>query len=677
MSGPGSSYKADVTGHQIETSSLDGHLVALYSLSPYVDRSFPKDDWSKGVRLNRLQLHSLPLMKDYQRLVTNVTRNEQASGHFSFNSLNIPNPPPTPVLSLWQLMDLTLKGNTGMHYPFYTWGDYQAMWKWMNSIMKLDHDEDYWKLIAGGTQGMAYHLEGLSSLCATFTDIGNVYGTILTRYGKKGGFGKITQEWWNYQTKMITIETADGMYEQFMSIVNQIPHAPHYPIPNQSEFRIVTEVAWNEIRFHKPISGDQLLPLRGYFRRALPDTYTLLTIYSYAFNEVYGEFVKQRGTLELLVCAILIKDWANLIGLDGLMNYNYILLQQKWGVEIPKLPLEYIDVRRVLLDSNNQLPPLMYPGPKESDAQFLQQLEELFGAKEKTKVPIVWLLKTVDLFKTTGFKTPIQESWDWKVVVGKLQDPDQWKTCVFLFDSMIQGAYKVSLLCHKLSNGWKKPYDEWIWNKLGYTKQQQEDVDHQVAPFDGEYVRRRWNQPWVLQGQELKDYLDYQSGPMEHGYPKFRIAKPAEDPSTYQALVNQSQAYYDQWRNLILASPEKLQKYPLKLPIDVVIDNQKTQIINYYPDLGVWHHEEGSPWKQAINFLFNPWKELTGQSLLQDILGQVKKIVNVLWPLLAKVVDDLTNDVTKLALPALALGAVFIFGLKEVNRFQENKKATS
>ena len=648
------------------------------SKSPLIDRTFPNDDYDKGLRLSKdvimntfVPLEGTP--------VKSATRDVQLGGPRPYLTVNTPNPPPIEIIQFFQTIELVQQNEKGNHFPFFTWQNYATIWKYLNDIMDLKQDETYWHWIKTGNEKMAEHLEPLAQMMCTFMRLFGGYVNVMNNFGMKTGIGIIPQHWWDLQANIVVLQNPESFEDMIRSLFNTCSPAPHYPLPSKQTFDQVTGVLDELLaRALQGKSGVFYTPINAFVLQAQPKPYALMMIYSQIYKDYYAAYEKKNNSILTGFAVWFWNDWKRLIGEQALNQKNYDVLRAAWGEPITKKKMEVLPVKRVLLQGKSELPALRYPPPKPAQARFLQQLDETFGTKPDMTIPIAWLIEAVEVFNASGFPFPLSDRFDTKFVMERLEDPDQWRACQFIFEQMIQGAYKVALLCHDLSDGWKKPYDAWVWNQYGLSKQQQEDVDHQTAPHDEAWAQQRWPEPWRLNKEELSAYLDYQSG-VEHGHiPPFREIRPLEDEQLYNEAKIKSIGYYNEWRNRIMANPEALKKYPVKAPIMVKIDGKQEQIINFYPDFGIWEYKDKSPWKRALNDFLSPWKALTGRSLFDDLLQRVVKICNALWPILQGALNDLANDFNKVALAAIGVGVVAIFGLREVSNYQanSNKKNT-
>jgi len=658
--------------------NIPNYIWNLISKSPIIDRTFPNDDYTKGLRLSRdVIMNTLVPLEGTP--VKNVARADKVGGVFTFITVNTPTPPPIEIIQFFQNIELVQRNEKGNHFPFFTWQNYATMWKYLNGIMDLKHDEIYWHWIKTGNEKMAENLEALAQMMRTFMQIAIGYGNVINNFGMKTGYGTIPQEWWNLQADMRIIQNPESFEDMIKSLFSTCSPAPHYQVPTRDVFDKVVNILDEMLAL--AVQGKSTLinpPIGGYITQTQPKEYSLMTVYCQIYKEFYEAYKKKNNTILTGFAVWYWNDWKRLVGDQALQSKNYDVLRAAWGETIQKKKMEVLPVKRVILQSKSELPALRYPPPKPPQAKFLQQLDEVFGTKPDMTIPIPWLLESLEVFNTSGFPFPLDNRFDPKFVMARLEDPDQWRACQFIFEQMIQGAYRVALLCRDLSDGWKKPYDAWVWNQQGLNKQQQDDIEHKTAPHDESWAQDRWPEPWKLSKEELSAYLDYQSGVEKGHFPPFRPIRTAEKEALYNEAKNKSIGYYTEWRNRIMANPAALEKYPIKGPIMVKIDGKQEQIINFYPDFGIWEYKDKSPWQKAVNDFLSPWKALTGKELFDDLLDRVVKICNALWPILQGALNDLTNDFNKIALPVIGMGLVAVWGLKEFSNLQanQNKKNT-
>jgi hypothetical protein len=223
-----------------------------------------------------------------------------------------------------------------------------------------------------------------------------------------------------------------------------------------------------------------------------------------------------------------------------------------------------------------------------------------------------------------------------------------------------------------------RPEAEWKWDKDGYTQNTppEEKFNHCLTArnngekgLDGDLIDCQaadipgWREPWKLTGDSLFNYINAKA-PMPH----IRAEAPAEDSSQYIDAKRKSEGGYQKWRNMIMTHPEGLLEHPIG---DVWKSPEGLELRNLYPNYGIWEEHHPSQGKKFINFIVNPYKSVVGKTLLQELANmsdfvqeemrkQFTKTVDTVLTTTEKVTDEVTQDLNKLATPALIYGAAAI-----------------
>lgn len=628
-------------------------------LSPYYDPFDVSDDVTKGVRLNyekvqeRGQLPGVPIT---------VSKGSAAlGGGFSYIILNFPEPPALATLQLWERISQTKIEATGLHFPFLEWKDYKYMLGWLNYVMVVDHDESYWYPILKGDPDMARDLGKLALVMCTFWRIGVAYATINKQFGRGFGFKPITKEEWKYQADIQPISGVEDYVDKVIRLLATLPHPPNYtPPPEQVFTRIGNYIASGKNVTMAP----NIMP---YLYEVDTKVANLLVVYSKAYPSLFQQLSSSHRSVNALVCEALFQHWCNFVGLKIAMHGPYSLLRQKWGTPKPPEKVKVIILKKP--DAIIVHLPLAFPGPSAHMSVFMKEFDDQFNTSSDPSIPISWIMETGKFFNESGFTSPYPDIRDWMSVYTKLQDPTTMVLWKPTFERVIYEFYRVVQLCKSLSENWKLSYEEWIWDSQGYSKEQREMEKAGANPYSPKEAHRRWPNPELLDDKAMNEYLDY-SVPM----PGFRKQALLEDAYSYNLACKASEEDYWRWRNKIFVCRKALATYPIGCSISVVIDGKNTTIRNYYADYGVWDYPTDSPWRKLIGGFLQPWKSLTGKDILDDMLDRVRKVYQVLWPMLDNIMKDVGDTFNKVALAMMGIGIVGIFALKEIGNVNNKKE---
>lgn len=640
--------------------------------SPYFDGSVPGDNLNQGVRLNMAELEKAGILSGYP--VGTSGGNAAIGGPESLHVtvMKFAKPPNLTIRTFWNLIYLNMRekkpGKPYFTFPFFTWQQYQTIWKWMSSIMSMDGDETYWYWIASANPKMMEleQMPKLAKMMNTFWYLGLVYIELVRRYGKSG-IAELTEEEWKIQEYMKEITSVEGFRERIYEVCSTMSPPPHYVMPNHQYWEMVIGTWLNHQKNTKQPLKPNIIP---YLLRTHPIIGTIVLVNTKVYSAFYNKLGQTNNTVEMMICDRYIQQWIHLLGEDAVKRYDHVALTKAWGNEIPKPKVGQIRVPKPKY-TKKEIPARFYPGPNENQAKLLQSIEQAFGERTlEVNFKPELIMDAMDIYNTTGFPYPLHEKYNWTDIITRLKDPGQSDVVQFIFVGLVQNLYLISLLCKETSENWKLPYQKWIWNKDGMTVREVELLQAKQSPFSSEFVLKHWPSPWNLNDKEMNEYLDYLV-PL----PKFREKAILEDESEYNDACKASVSNYQTWRNKIFQTRKALETHPIGSAIEVNIDGKKETILNYYPDLGVWDYPEtSSPWKRIAAGFLNPWKALTGHGLLDDLLGRVKKIFNALWPLLDRAVNTLTDQFNKIVIGVVAIGVVGIVGFREITSYQSQNQ---
>ncbi len=660
---------------------MGGVAPPWYYKSPFFeDRSWPWDvSRPDGIRFrnDRDQVYGM-------RLPGNPPVKHISTHIFNLSDVLVmttPSPPPVSVIMILQKLltpdfsHQALKdqyGNGTRLEPWISFADYAVLYKYMNSIMTIDGDEDRWRNVARAVppaNGDMEHINLLVQLYSSSFSLAQVYSTIGHRFANinNGKLGTLTQDQWVVQQYMRPVTSADDYRHVIDELITQLIPAPHYNMPTQSMFDQGMHPTPN-------FSHADLGWMQGFIAGLF---YHYTASYPAFEAEVSKPIILQfKGEKSIhyqpntfqKVSIALVQGWIHCFG----ESVTYAQLRDGWD----KKDRKKIESCAITLKQRHTQPAFWLPGPNANELTDMKAFDELFQGGNEVQLPVIWITR-IGAFMERLWNKQTPSGFNAKELLTQTTEPTTTLVGAALFQQLCELYYSYVSFCKLKTDNWKNVKDA-EWNDHGLNDKEQKNVDMGNAPFSKKAANARWPNPDTLPLKEYKEYLKYMSGATKGDYPPIRPQAPVEDSKDYNERVRQSQANYDLWFESMITYQKTIKKHPIGTNVlaEVEQDDGKTKKMSvpvWFSDFGVWD-DNATETQQYVQAFWSPIKTLTGHTVFEHGVLALKEMIKIatavfdaLIVVLLAVLKGLGQGLNYLLLPIVVIGGMAILGLREAS----------
>lgn len=608
---------------------------------PYFDTRFPLEDAKrvdKGVRL-------LPEKVIYSPFLRKLPLKKRDGGSTNFDDgilFFTCRQPETKILALFQQLAV---GRLEDKLPWFSYIEYRDMLVWLDNI-GCQYDGDWSRLYEGNYMMVKDgNTNQLAMILSSMLFLQGSYGLLLNLFGKNN-YAALTAEEWENQANMRSIGSGQDMIQNYQFICDRyLLKPPHYQMPGSGTFRVAFRWKNGEI----PLTSD----FKSWMINNQPAVYQHLLLYNKIYPNYASDAANTGQSHYECMAFNLHRQWSELAGKDG----DYAELQQRWGKKEPPPQIDALMnpiFDKELLEFGTTYP-LFYPPPNDTIFDFMKKFDEA-ESQNQLIFPINNFLYIDQFLKSIHIKPNTKNQYNIETIIQGLKNSE---TSLLYID---EAKYILSIFWYYMkvvstrSLGFTQPRAYWEWHA------------------DGTLVNKRprpnldaWPQPWkITEKNDFDNYMDA-IAPM----PNLRFKAILEDNDTFKLKCTKAENGYKKWRASIFNNIKALEKFPIGESMKVEIDVEdpggskkveKQPIYNWYPDYGVWdpHDPTDSQWDRVVYFFANFWKSLTGESMLDWLLGLAQKVLDLTIKILeaaTKVLGDVLDTIVD------SVGTPFLFGL--------------
>ena len=641
---------------------------------------------SGGIRLNRDAIFN-----HYLRLPGKLpieTFHSPWGIQFSKSIITTPNVPPTDVILLWQrlfrLEQVMVDKQGVMVGPYFTLAEFAVLYKYLASVSTIDGDEAAWASISAGVFPLtaespskdydAYLIRLCQVYGSSFT-MASAYASLCGTFGMhEGVLGVLTRDQWVNQKYLRRVTSAEDYEHVINELVTKLIPAPNYNLPSQSCFDqgmsrtppslSISDLGWMQ---------GWLIGVFYQYTAAYPAYEAHMSRAIVIKDPSRGLVVTSHHYLNTWerISSRIVSDWKHCFG----EKVTYAQMKEKWPGQAVTKPIESCPI---VLNPRTSQKNFWQPCPTENEVKDMMAFDALFHGSSQNQVATEWITR-IAAFTNRLKVIPTESGFNAAALRKQVENPQTTEVGKLAFQNLciIYDSY-VSYI-RSATHDWKR-IEEAYWDETGHTKTERDRIDTGgVTPEDKATDQlAKYPTPHLLNAKEYADFLA-DCFPI----PKIRARLAAEDADEYAHKVTASTTGYVNWARFMTENRAKTAPRPNGIPIgdafpgylDVQGQGKGQLIYNYYPDYGVWElPEKRTGWQKFLNFLFNPYKSLTGKALLDELLGNAQKVLNFMLEAFRSATDSV-GDVLKKYGVYIAGGAVlFIVGVREIGNAAQKIK---
>lgn len=605
-----------------------GFDTKIYLLAP--------EKWKTGIQLatqSHEVIHGLP-MTQYEYVSPNQINHETTDR----NILNTVQKPEPKVLALMVRMlnrsyarestEWNAKESTGAYFGYFLFDEIATMYQYIKSLTPGDYfenDEQRWYAFNHPSDLLLKQLRDVNIIISNFYHLANGWYELcmLCGYNYQQGYN-MSDEVFRLAKQLKKIDNSDELIHAYRDAIIATRVLPlEYPSPTTAQLKKIYEIGSKQ---QSPEVVNTGIVYSGMLAELQRDACGICELYA----RLYPKDPYNRIWAYLLFKQLLV-DLTDYFSIADIIegDIKKVGWDNKGHAYIDKIPYT-IDDKYMTSDRCFDIVKL--------NPIVMQEYEIMR-----------YFLSSKDGYVDRDIVAIISRIISTSVPKGALQLSDyvarsKTKNDLPLYQDLINRELSVfHFYCRALrdrSDNFTKDYNDWAWDQYGHSPNEAKQI------YDNAKTISETHAPWLLTEKEFEIYMNTVAPK-----PNKREKAIFEHLNDYEwKLLNiQSDLYYDRWRKSITKNKRSLEKYPIGMPMDIMLDGKKTSAVNFYPNTGLWNYDtaddiqkrNASFWSKAADFLRNPWEKLTGETFIDFVKNTLLKVINAIIEIIEKTLEGL------------------------------------